>query len=201
MQKNTQGKGQVSPVEKVRLRVSAMINSPRAQAERRASIWKAQGIRKRPGSRCWRSWPKPMDSRCRWGRMEWLRSPGRRETRRALKWSMGLNWCRSRTWWFSAFTRRGRRLRSSPCAQLPPKLDAKPAGRGTQADSGCGVRRGRTALYRAQRPDSAVICSVLSREEGQGGSKRLRRGRLRRGLVLSVLCLQGRLNVSNARLM
>ncbi|MGV8641320.1 DUF1654 domain-containing protein [Pseudomonas aeruginosa] len=43
MQKNTQGKGQVSPVEKVRLRVSAMINSPRAQAERRASIWKAQG--------------------------------------------------------------------------------------------------------------------------------------------------------------
>lgn len=42
-QKNNQGKGQVSPVEKVRLRVSAMINSPRAQAERRASIWKAQG--------------------------------------------------------------------------------------------------------------------------------------------------------------
>ncbi|MBX5689271.1 DUF1654 domain-containing protein [Pseudomonas aeruginosa] len=41
-QKNNQGKGQVSPVEKVRLRVSAMINSPRAQAERRASIWKAQ---------------------------------------------------------------------------------------------------------------------------------------------------------------
>lgn len=43
MQKNNQGKGQVSPVEKVRLRVSAMISSPRAQAERRASIWKAQG--------------------------------------------------------------------------------------------------------------------------------------------------------------
>ncbi|HBO3290746.1 TPA: DUF1654 domain-containing protein [Pseudomonas aeruginosa] len=42
-QKNSQGKGQVSPVEKVRLRVSAMISSPRAQAERRASIWKAQG--------------------------------------------------------------------------------------------------------------------------------------------------------------
>ncbi|HBO1206037.1 TPA: DUF1654 domain-containing protein [Pseudomonas aeruginosa] len=41
--KNNQGKGQVSPVEKVRLRVSAMISSPRAQAERRASIWKAQG--------------------------------------------------------------------------------------------------------------------------------------------------------------
>ncbi|HBP1604419.1 DUF1654 domain-containing protein [Pseudomonas aeruginosa] len=40
---NTQAKGQVSPVEKVRLRVSAMISSPRAQAERRASIWKAQG--------------------------------------------------------------------------------------------------------------------------------------------------------------
>lgn len=35
---NTQAKGQVSPVEKVRLRVSAMISSPRAQAERRASI-------------------------------------------------------------------------------------------------------------------------------------------------------------------
>ncbi|HCF4152992.1 TPA: DUF1654 domain-containing protein [Pseudomonas aeruginosa] len=43
VQKNNQGKGQVSPVEKVRLRVSAMISSPRAQAERRASIWKAQG--------------------------------------------------------------------------------------------------------------------------------------------------------------
>lgn len=43
MQKNNQGKGQVSPVDKVRLRVSTMINSPRAQAERRASIWKAQG--------------------------------------------------------------------------------------------------------------------------------------------------------------
>ncbi|HHM8950269.1 TPA: DUF1654 domain-containing protein [Pseudomonas aeruginosa] len=41
--KNTQAKGQVSPVEKVRLRVSAMISSPRAQAERRASIWKSQG--------------------------------------------------------------------------------------------------------------------------------------------------------------
>ncbi|HCF5629204.1 TPA: DUF1654 domain-containing protein [Pseudomonas aeruginosa] len=41
--KNTQAKGQVSPVEKVRLRVSAMISSPRAQAERRASIWKTQG--------------------------------------------------------------------------------------------------------------------------------------------------------------
>ncbi|MFW5112464.1 DUF1654 domain-containing protein [Pseudomonas aeruginosa] len=41
--KSNQGKGQVSPVEKVRLRVSAMISSPRAQAERRASIWKAQG--------------------------------------------------------------------------------------------------------------------------------------------------------------
>ncbi|MBG7113824.1 DUF1654 domain-containing protein [Pseudomonas aeruginosa] len=40
---NTQAKGQVSPVEKVRLRVSAMISSPQAQAERRASIWKAQG--------------------------------------------------------------------------------------------------------------------------------------------------------------
>lgn len=40
---STQAKGQVSPVEKVRLRVSAMISSPRAQAERRASIWKAQG--------------------------------------------------------------------------------------------------------------------------------------------------------------
>ncbi|MCO3293496.1 DUF1654 domain-containing protein [Pseudomonas aeruginosa] len=40
---NTQAKGQVSPVEKVRLRVSAMISSPRAHAERRASIWKAQG--------------------------------------------------------------------------------------------------------------------------------------------------------------
>ncbi|MCK1102245.1 DUF1654 domain-containing protein [Pseudomonas aeruginosa] len=40
---NTQAKGQVSPVEKVRLRVSAMISSHRAQAERRASIWKAQG--------------------------------------------------------------------------------------------------------------------------------------------------------------
>ncbi|HBN7887171.1 TPA: DUF1654 domain-containing protein [Pseudomonas aeruginosa] len=40
---NTQAKGQVSPAEKVRLRVSAMISSPRAQAERRASIWKAQG--------------------------------------------------------------------------------------------------------------------------------------------------------------
>ncbi|EIU3398339.1 DUF1654 domain-containing protein [Pseudomonas aeruginosa] len=43
VQKNNQGKGQVSPVEKVRLRVSAMISSPQAQAERRASIWKAQG--------------------------------------------------------------------------------------------------------------------------------------------------------------
>lgn len=43
MQKNNQEKGQVSPVEKLRLRVSAMISSPRAQAERRASIWKAQG--------------------------------------------------------------------------------------------------------------------------------------------------------------
>ncbi|HCF2667243.1 TPA: DUF1654 domain-containing protein [Pseudomonas aeruginosa] len=43
VQKSTQGKGQVSPVEKVRLRVSAMISSPRAQAERRALIWKAQG--------------------------------------------------------------------------------------------------------------------------------------------------------------
>ncbi len=43
MQKNNQGKGQDSPVDKVRLRVSTMINSPRAQAERRASIWKAQG--------------------------------------------------------------------------------------------------------------------------------------------------------------
>ncbi|HBN9599893.1 DUF1654 domain-containing protein [Pseudomonas aeruginosa] len=43
VQKNNQGKGQVSPVQKVRLRVSAMISSPRAQAERRASIWKAQG--------------------------------------------------------------------------------------------------------------------------------------------------------------
>lgn len=43
MQKSTQGKGQVSPVEKVRLRVSAMISSPQAQAERGASIWKAQG--------------------------------------------------------------------------------------------------------------------------------------------------------------
>ncbi|WP_430273055.1 DUF1654 domain-containing protein [Pseudomonas aeruginosa] len=32
---STQGKGQVSPVEKVRLRVSAMISSPQAQAERR----------------------------------------------------------------------------------------------------------------------------------------------------------------------
>ncbi|DBA08522.1 TPA: DUF1654 domain-containing protein [Pseudomonas aeruginosa] len=40
---NTQAKGQVSPAEKVRLRVSAMISSPQAQAERRASIWKAQG--------------------------------------------------------------------------------------------------------------------------------------------------------------
>ncbi|HFK1917760.1 TPA: DUF1654 domain-containing protein, partial [Pseudomonas aeruginosa] len=43
VQKNNQGKGQVSPVQKVRLRVSAMISSPRAQAERRALIWKAQG--------------------------------------------------------------------------------------------------------------------------------------------------------------
>ncbi|HBO1689892.1 DUF1654 domain-containing protein [Pseudomonas aeruginosa] len=43
VQKNNQGKGQVSPVDKVRLRISAMISSPRAQAERRASIWKAQG--------------------------------------------------------------------------------------------------------------------------------------------------------------
>ncbi|EOX8993123.1 DUF1654 domain-containing protein [Pseudomonas aeruginosa] len=43
VQKNNQGKGQVSPVDKVRLRVSTMINSPRAQAERRASIWKTQG--------------------------------------------------------------------------------------------------------------------------------------------------------------
>ncbi|EMM8839748.1 TPA: DUF1654 domain-containing protein [Pseudomonas aeruginosa] len=43
VQKNNQGKGQDSPVDKVRLRVSTMINSPRAQAERRASIWKAQG--------------------------------------------------------------------------------------------------------------------------------------------------------------
>ncbi|HCA5981786.1 DUF1654 domain-containing protein [Pseudomonas aeruginosa] len=43
VQKNTQGKGQISPVDKVRLRVSAMISSPRAQVERRASIWKAQG--------------------------------------------------------------------------------------------------------------------------------------------------------------
>ncbi|HEJ1186523.1 DUF1654 domain-containing protein [Pseudomonas aeruginosa] len=42
VQKNNQGKGQDSPVDKVRLRVSTMINSPRAQAERRASIWKAQ---------------------------------------------------------------------------------------------------------------------------------------------------------------
>lgn len=46
----------------------------------------------------------------------------------------------------------------------------------------------------------AVICSVLSRE-GRAGTKRPRRGRFRRGLVLSVLCLQGRLNVTNARLM
>ena len=43
MQKSNQGIGQVSPVDKVRLRVSTMISSPRAQAERRASIWKAQG--------------------------------------------------------------------------------------------------------------------------------------------------------------
>lgn len=43
MQKNNQVRGQISPVEKVRLRLSAMISSPRAQAERRASIWKAQG--------------------------------------------------------------------------------------------------------------------------------------------------------------
>ncbi|MFO2017716.1 DUF1654 domain-containing protein [Pseudomonas aeruginosa] len=73
---NTQAKGQVSPAEKVRLRVSAMISSPQAQAERRASIWKAQGDSEEAWQRCWRSWPKPMDSRCRWGRMEWLRSPG-----------------------------------------------------------------------------------------------------------------------------
>ncbi|HCF2480976.1 DUF1654 domain-containing protein [Pseudomonas paraeruginosa] len=43
VQKNNQVRGQISPVEKVRLRLSAMISSPRAQAERRASIWKAQG--------------------------------------------------------------------------------------------------------------------------------------------------------------
>ncbi|HEJ1722504.1 DUF1654 domain-containing protein [Pseudomonas aeruginosa] len=43
VQKSNQGIGQVSPVDKVRLRVSTMISSPRAQAERRASIWKAQG--------------------------------------------------------------------------------------------------------------------------------------------------------------
>ncbi|EPW8658451.1 TPA: DUF1654 domain-containing protein [Pseudomonas aeruginosa] len=42
MERNTQGKGQISPVEKVRFRVSAMVGNPRAQAERRASIWKAQ---------------------------------------------------------------------------------------------------------------------------------------------------------------
>lgn len=42
MERNTQGKGQISPVEKVRLRVSAMVGNLRAQAERRASIWKAQ---------------------------------------------------------------------------------------------------------------------------------------------------------------
>ncbi|HHW2417391.1 TPA: DUF1654 domain-containing protein [Pseudomonas aeruginosa] len=42
MERNTQGKGQISPVEKVRFRVSAMVGNPRAQAERRASIWKVQ---------------------------------------------------------------------------------------------------------------------------------------------------------------
>lgn len=44
-------------------------------------------------------------------------------------------------------------------------------------------------------------CRQLSAEPGGPGTKRPRRGRLRRGLVLSVSCLQGRLNVSNARLM
>lgn len=117
-------------MEKVRLRVSAMINSPRAQAERRASIWKAQGDPEEAWQQVLEELAETDGLEMSLGRMEWLRSPGRRETRRALKWSMGLNWCRSRTWWFSAFTRRGRRLRSSPCAQLPPKLDAKPAGRG-----------------------------------------------------------------------
>lgn len=107
MQKNTQGKGQVSPVEKVRLRVSAMISSPRAQAERRASIWKAQGDSEEAWQQVLEELAETDGLEMSLGRMEWLRSPGRRETRRALKWSMGLNWCRSRTWWFSLYMRRG----------------------------------------------------------------------------------------------
>lgn len=63
-----------------------------------------------------------------------------------------------------------------------------------------GSLQGKAALYRAQRRGRAVVSSVQSRE-GRAGTKRPRRGRFRRGLVLSVLCFQGRLNVSNARLM
>ena len=183
---------------KVRLRVSAMINGPQAQAERRASIWKAQGIQEGAWEAGAGGWPKPMDSRCRWGEdgvvmLTW----GGGETRRALKWSMGSNWCRSRTWWFNAFTRRGREAEGRAVRSAAPKLDAKPAGRETQASFGCGTRGRSGAVSRFSA--RAVICSVLSREEGQ--ERKAAPGKVPARPGPSVLCLQGRLNVTNARLM
>ncbi|OWI16087.1 hypothetical protein IPC1385_21035 [Pseudomonas aeruginosa] len=55
-----------------------------------------------------------------------------------------------------------------------PKVGRQASGPGgAQADSGCGVRRGRTALYRVQRRGRAVVSSVRSRE-GRAGAKRPR---------------------------